>query len=145
MAYSLDIDSFLNAFCHMTSLRKLLEEVMSDDGTNFVRAKTELKELISKLGKSKIEKSAAKNGIKWLFNPQLCPHFGGVHETMIKAAKRTIYVILSKADITDEDLSTAVTGAEDLINSRPLTYQTADIKDDIPLTPNHFLYGLAGG
>ena len=145
MAYSLDIDSFLNAFCHMTSLRKLLEEVMSDDGTNFVRAKTELKELISKLGKSKIEKSAAKNGIKWLFNPLLCPHFGGVHETMIKAAKRTIYVILSKADITDEDLSTAVTGAEDLINSRPLTYQTADIKDDIPLTPNHFLYGLAGG
>ena len=118
---------------------------MSDDGTNFVRANTELKELISKLGKSKIEKSAAKNVIKWLFNPLLCPHFGGVHKTMIKAAKRAIYVILSKADITDEELSTAVTGAEDLINSRPLTYQTADIKDDIPLTPNHFLYGLAGG
>ena len=78
------------------------------------------------------------------FNPPLGPHFGGVHETMIRGAKRAIYSILSKVDITDEELSTASTGAEDLINSRPLTYQTADIKDDIPLIPNHFLYGFAG-
>ena len=64
---------------------------------------------------------------------------------MIKAAKRAIYSILSKADITDEELSTTFTGAEDLINSRPLTYETADIKYDIPLNPNHFFYDLAGG
>ena len=89
--------------------------------------------------KSKIEKSAANNGIKWYFNPPLGPHFGGVHETMIKAAKRAIYGILSEVDVTVEELSTAFTGAEDLINSRPLTYQTVDIKDAIPLTPNHFL------
>ena len=108
-------------------------------------ANTELKELISKLDKSKIGKSAANNGIKWHYNPPLGPHFGGIHETMIKAAKREIYGIPSKADITDEELSTAFTGAEDLINSRPLTYQTADIKDDIALTPNYFSYGLAGG
>ena len=54
---------------------------MSDDGTNFFGANTELKELISKLDKSKIEKSAAKNGIKRHFNPLLDPHFGGIHET----------------------------------------------------------------
>ena len=145
MAYSLDTDSFLNAFYRMTSRRGLPQEVMSDNGTNFVGANTELKELISKLDKSKIEKSAANNGIKWHFNPSLGPHFGGVHETMIKAGKRAIYGILSKADITDDELSTAFTGAENLINSRPLTYQTADVEDDIPLTPNHFLYDLVGG
>ena len=139
MAYSPDTDSFLNAFYRMTSRRGLPQEVMSDNGTNFVGANTELKELISKLDKSKIEKSAANNGIKWHFNPTLAPHFGGVHETMIKAAKRAIYGILSKPSITDEELSTAFTGAENLINSRPLTYQTADIKDDIPLTPNSLL------
>ena len=111
----------------MTSRRGLPQEVMSGNGTNFVGANTELKELTSKLDKSKIEKSSANSGIKWHFNPPLGAHFGGVHETMIKAAKRAIYGILSEADITDEELSTAFTGAEDLINSRPLTYQTADI------------------
>ena len=100
--------------------------------------------MVRKLDKSKIEKSVANNGIKLHFNPPLGPHFGGVHETMIRGAKIAIYSILSKVDITDEELSTASTGAEDLINSRPLAYQTADIKDDIPLIPNHFLYGLAG-
>ena len=31
-------------------------------------------------------------------------------------------------------------GAESLINSRPLTYQSSHPADDVPLTPYHFLY-----
>ena len=31
------------------------------------------------------------------------------------------------------------------MNSRPLTYQTANPKDTVPLTPNHFLHGQLGG
>ena len=53
--------------------------------------------------------------------------------------------ILSGADVTDEELMTAFTGEEVLINSRPLTYQSAHPNDDVPLTPNHFLRGLIGG
>ncbi|XP_070581780.1 uncharacterized protein [Ptychodera flava] len=71
-------------------------------------------------------------------------HFGGVHESMIKAAKRAIYAILKNADITDEELLTAVTGAEALINSRPITYQSANPDDVTPLTSNHFLHGQIG-
>ena len=51
--------------------------------------------------------------IKWTFNPPSAPHFGGVFETMIKAAKRAI---LANADINDEELMTTFTGAEALIN-----------------------------
>ena len=40
---------------------------------------------------------------------------------------------------------TAFTGAEALINSRPLTYQSANPSDDTPITPNHFLIGQEGG
>jgi len=53
--------------------------------------------------------------------------------------------ILSKADVTDEELMTAFTGAEALINSRPLTYQLANPSDDVPITPNHILHGQIGG
>ena len=61
---------------------------------------------------------------------------------MIKAAKRAIFAILQNADINDE-LLTAFTGAESLINSRPLAYQT---KDNVPLTPKtYFLIGQIGG
>lgn len=63
---------------------------------------------------------------------------------MIKSAKRAIYGILGNTDIMNEELITASTGAECLINSRPLTYQSAHFDDDTPLTPNHFLHGQIG-
>ena len=59
---------------------------------------------------------------------------------MIKAAKRAVNAVLDNADVT-----TAFTGAEALLNSRPLTYQSANPEDDIPLTLNHFLIGQIGG
>ena len=64
---------------------------------------------------------------------------------MIKSAKKAIKAILSTADVTDEELQLAFIGAEALINSRPLTYQSADPTDHIPLTLNHFLVGQLGG
>lgn len=75
----------------------------------------------------------------------MAPHFGGVYESMIKAAKKSIFAILGNAEVTDEELMTAFTGAEALINSRPLTYQSASPEDNTPLTPNHFLHGQMGG
>ena len=145
IAYGLDTDSFLNAFFRMASRRGLPETMYSDNGTNFKGADKELKSLLTQLDQTKINSSIANNGVKWYFNPPLAPHFGGVHESMMKSAKRAINAILGNADITDEELMTAIIGAEGLINSRPLTYQTADPSDDVPLTPNHFLHGQAGG
>ena len=63
---------------------------------------------------------------------------GRVHEIMIKAAKKAIYGILGTADINDEELITAFTGAEALINSRPLTYQTTNPDDDVSLDTEPF-------
>ena len=122
-----------------------MEEMYSDNGTNFRAADKELKLLILQLDQEKIKESIRNKGIKWHFNPPAAPHFGGVHELMIKSAKRAINAILGNADIIDEELMTAIIGAEGLINSRPLTYQSTYPADDVPLTPNHFLHGQIGG
>ena len=87
----------------------------------------------------------AKNAIKWSFKPPMAPHFGGIHESMIKSAKRTMKAILSHADVTDEELLSAFVGAQDLKISRPLTYQSADPNDNVPLTLNHLLLKQLGG
>ena len=145
MAHSLDTNAFLNAFFRMVNRRGLPEEIYSDNGTNFVGANKELKELVTNLDEETLKESLANRGVKWFFNPPLAPHFGGVHESMIKAAKRAVMAILSNSDVKDEELITAFTGAEALINSRPLTYQSASPHDDVPLTPNHFLFSQAGG
>jgi hypothetical protein len=64
---------------------------------------------------------------------------------MIKAAKKAISAVLGKQDCSDEQLHSVFCGVESLLNSRPLTYQSSDPKDNVPLTPNHFLYGQMGG
>ena len=87
------------------------------------------------MDKKKIQETTTSYGVTWYFNPPLPPHFSGVHEIMIKAAKKAIYSILGSADITDEELLSAVMGAEGLINSRPLTYQWTNPTDLTPLTP----------
>lgn len=145
MAYSLDTSSFLNAFYRMVSRRGLPKKMLSDQGTNFIGADHELKDLVKQIDTDQIVTRTADKGIEWQFNPPLAPHWGGVHEIMIKAAKRAIYTVLRGADITDEELVTAFAGAEALINSRPLTYQSSHPDDVTPLTPNHFLIGQLGG
>ena len=144
VAWGLDTDSFLNAFTRFTSRRGVPKETISDNGTNFFGAVNELKELVGQLDKDKIQGTTPQKGVKWTFNPPGAPHFGGAHEVTMKAPKKAIYVVLSSSDVTDEELITLVTGAESLLNSRPLTYQSANIKD-VPLTPNHFLHGPMGG
>ena len=102
MAFALDTDSFFNAFYRMVSRRGKPEEVVSDNGGNFVAADKELQELVKRLDQNRIIESAANRGIKWHFNPPLSPHFGG---------------ILTDANVSDEELMTFITGAESLLNS----------------------------
>jgi hypothetical protein len=64
---------------------------------------------------------------------------------MIKSAKKALRAILGEADVTDEELHTAMCAVEGLLNSRPITYVSADPHDLTPLTPNHFIIGQLGG
>ena len=145
VAFGLDTDSFLNALSRFTSRRGTPSAITSDNGTNFVGAVDELKELEKQLDKEKILRTTAHEGIKWVFNPPSAPHVGGVFECMVKAAKKALYAVLGTSDVTDKELITACAAVESLLNSRPLTYQSADPHDEVPLTPNHFLHGQMGG
>ena len=54
----------------MTARRGLPEEVWTDNGTNFVGAERELRDLVDGLEPDKIVTSAANKGIRWNFNPR---------------------------------------------------------------------------
>ena len=109
-------------------------------------AEREMRELVQALNHDKIAQETTKyQPIEWKFNPPSAPHFGGVFEAMIKSAKKAIKIVLGDADVTDEELQTAMCGAERLVNSRPITYVSSDPNDPSPLTPNHFIVGQIGG
>ena len=115
--------------------------MLSDNGSNYVGAAREIKELVDCMDQENIQRLTSNKGIDWQFNSPEAPHFGGVFERMIKAAKRAIYAVLKEADVDDEELQTMFTGTESLLNSRPLTIVSGDVNDELVLTPNYFLNG----
>jgi len=145
VAYSMDTDGFLMALSRMVARRGRPEEIVSDNGTNFVGAERQLRELMAEWDNEKIVDSATNQGIKWRFNPPYGSHHGGVFEALIKSAKKALYAIFGESRLTDEELLTAVTQVEGLLNSRPLTYCSSDPLDEEVLTPNHFIFGQCGG
>ena len=145
MAFSLSTADFLKAFSRMVATRGKPEKVISDNGTNFVGAERELRELIQSLDQTRIADDAANKGIKWSWNPPLGSHFGGVFESLIKVAKKTLKVIVGNAGLSDDELQTAIKEVEALMNSRPLSYEGTDPRDEPVLTPSHFLIGQLGG
>ena len=112
MAWAMDTDAFLNAFSRFTSRRGVPKEVVSDNGTNFAGAVNELKEVFNQLDQEKIKRKTSAQRVKWLFNPPAGPHFGGVHEILVKAAKKAIYAVLSNGVVNDEELIAIFTEVE---------------------------------
>ena len=78
MALSLDTDAFLKAFVRMTVRRGWTQEMLSDNGTNFVRASRELLDLVSAIDQDKIQRMTSYKGVNWKWNPPAVPHFGSL-------------------------------------------------------------------
>jgi hypothetical protein len=117
----------------------------SDNGTNFVGANRELKEALAAVDKEKLEAGVVELGIKWNFIPAHAPHMGGAWERLVRSIKTALHSTLKERAPKDEVLHTLLLEAEQVVNSRPLTYVSPDGADPEALTPNHFLIGSSSG
>ena len=125
----------------MVATKARPEEVTSDNWTNFVGADRELRELVLTMDSEQIADNAASDGIRWNWNPPLGSHFGGVFESLVKVAMKTLRTVVGNAGLTDDELQTAIKAVEAMMNSRSLTYEGADPRDEPVLTRYHFLVG----
>ena len=87
-------------------------------------------------------RGAAKiiRNVKWSFNVPKAPWWGKVFERLIKSTKRCLKKIIGQARLLHDELLTALTEVEMVLNSRPLSYVAADNLEE-PLTPSHLLPG----
>ena len=143
MAYSLDTSSFISALDRFQNRRGVPASYHSDNGTNFVGAQRELATCLENLNQHAIKEHLSRQPTKWYFNPPAAPHFGGVWERMVRAAKTALNAVLGNQWLTDEILLTALTLVENILNSRNLTPMSEDPTDPECLTPNHLLLGRA--
>ncbi|XP_028398996.1 uncharacterized protein LOC114522501 [Dendronephthya gigantea] len=138
----LSTDAFLHALRRFAAHHGWPATVISDNGTSFVGAEKELRELF-KEGRRQMEDFSVSHKFKWLFNTPLSPHQGGVFESMVKQTKSALKVIVGQQTLSWNEMSTVFAEVQCLVNSRPLGYPSDDANDLQPLTPNHFILGRA--
>ncbi|XP_011859672.1 PREDICTED: uncharacterized protein LOC105557117 [Vollenhovia emeryi] len=139
----LTTESFLAALRRFTARRGICSQMVSDNGTNFVGAARELREIYEFLKKEQqtIADHMARQKMKWKFIPPRSPHFGGLWEAAVKATKRHLTTVTKGLIATFEKYYTLLTKIESILNSRPLTPLSCDPNDVSALTPAHFLVG----
>ena len=66
-------------------------------------------------------------------------------ESLVKVAMKTQRTVVGNAGLTDDELQSGINAVEELMNSRSLTYEGADPRDEPVLRRNHFLVGQLEG
>jgi hypothetical protein len=126
-AQSLSTDDFLKVFSRFVARRS--KPMFSDQGTNFVGAEREMRQLVKELCNDVVLKAKLQQeGLDWNFNPPFAPHMKRAWEAMVKLAKRAITATTNGAQLTDDELSTVAAECEAMLNNRPLTYVGSDLE-----------------
>ena len=144
-ATSLDTDSFINALRRFLSRRGPVRQLRSDNGTNFVGARRELKEALEEMDEYHIRDELLKSQCDWIkfkMNAPAASHMGGVWERQIRTVHAVLSSLLVKngTQLDDESLRMLMCKTEAIVNSRPLTINNlSDPDSPEPSTPSHLL------
>ena len=145
VSHSLSTDSFINALRRFVCRRGPVRQLRSDQGTNFIGARGELKDALRELDHEKITSEMLKNHCDWVVFKMHVPnasHMGGSWERQIRTVRNVLSAMLDTngAQLDDESLVTFFCEAEAIVNSRPLTVESINDPDSLrPLSPNHLL------
>ena len=115
--------SFLRCLKRFASRRGLPRKILSDNGKTFRAASKYIKAVFAD---HVIEEYLAGLGCAWIFNVEYAPWWGGAFERMVKSTKRCLRKMIGRAQLTLDELLTAIVEIEAVINSRPLSYVSGE-------------------
>ncbi|XP_028419078.1 uncharacterized protein LOC114544721 [Dendronephthya gigantea] len=133
---------FLQVLRRFFSIRGQPAVIMSDNGTQFVGAERELREMIAGWSKEQLQEFCAEKGMEWKFITPNAPHHNGCAEAMVKNCKRALKKAIGDQTLTPFELCTYLLESANL-DQRPIGRAPNDPDDGSYLCPNDILLGRA--
>ncbi|XP_075263549.1 uncharacterized protein LOC142355193 [Convolutriloba macropyga] len=124
--------SCIMAFQLFFSRRGLWEKIHSDNALYFNSTAKNFEEI--GFTNTELQKYAESKNFTWKFIPPVAPHFGGTWERLIGLSIRLFFNIAGSKKLQEESFSTLIFQVEVLLNSRPPTSVSFDIRDVEGLT-----------
>ena len=129
---NLTTTSFIMCLKRLAASKGMPMLLLSDNHKTFIAGETFLLEMQQDPA---VQEYLSTNRIRWKHQTPRSPWMGGHFERLVRTVKASLATAISRKLLTFEEFSTVVKEAENIVNSRPLTYQS-DSSRDIPLTPS---------
>ena len=130
-------ETFLRSLKRFAARRGMLTKFISDNGKTFKAASKYLKTVFKD---GTVKEYLTGLGVQWIFNVERAPWWGGAFERLVRSTKRCLRKLIGRAQFSFDELVTTLAEIESVVNSRPLTYISADDTEE-PLTPSHLIVG----
>ena len=134
---NLTATSFIMCLRRLAAAKGMPTLILLDNHKTFIAAETFLLDL--QQDPSVQEYLSIKN-VQWKHQTPRSPWMGGHFERLVRTIKASLATAISRKLLTLEELTTIVKEAENIVNSRPLTYQS-DESRDVPLSPSQLAWG----
>ncbi|XP_062538675.1 uncharacterized protein LOC134206948 [Armigeres subalbatus] len=135
--------AFLATLRRVVARRGRIAELHSDNASTFKGVSHALNRIYQMLKVDSNDRDlifnwCAKNEFRWKFIPPRAPHFGGLWEAAVTAAKKHLLKIVGNTNIAYEQMLTLLAQVEMCLNSRPLTPMSSEPSGLEVLAPGHF-------
>ena len=134
---------FIQVLRRFFSIRGQPSVIISDNGTQFVGAERELKEMISGWDTKRLPEFSAEKGVQWRFTTPVPPHQNGCAEALVKSCKVALKKAVGEQRLTPFELYTCLLEVASLVNERPIGRIPNDPDDGSYVCPNDMLLGRA--
>lgn len=115
--------------------------LLSDNGTQFIGAERELREMVRGWSGDELRDFCAEKGTTWKFITPSAPHHNGCAEALVKSCKVALKKAIGDQLMTPFELHTCLQEVANLINQRPIGRTPNDPDDGSYLCPNDLLLG----
>ena len=133
----LTTSKFILGLRRLAATKGMPKLILSDNHRTFIVGETFLLDLQQD---PLVREYLNNRSIRWKHQTPRSPWMGGHFERLVRTIKASLATAISRKLLSLEEFRTVVLEAENIVNSRPLTYQS-DSTRDIPLSPSQLAWG----
>ena len=134
---NLTATSFVMCLRRLTATKGMPTLILSDNHKTFIAGETFLLDLQQD---PSVQEYLSSKNVRWKHQTPRSPWMGGHFEMLVRTIKASLATAISRKLLTLEEFITVVKEAENIVNSRPLTYQSDETRD-VPLSPSQLAWG----